>query len=132
MDALAADQGVMIIWRGTTLRIILPSDNFFYPASDELIPERIPVLKKVAALVNCECYGELPITVTGYTDNLNTIPSQYERAYEQAHKIAALLWSNDIPWSRMQIITRGPRGTIASNETPRGSAFNRRVEITVP
>lgn len=127
------DQGVQVIQRGDTLRIILSSDNFFEPASTKIIPERVAVLTEVAALTNCHCYLYAPIRVYGYSDNANITRDQKQRSYQQAHSIAALLWANGIPLHRIyQIRGFGAHGSIASNETPLGSAYNRRVEILLP
>jgi outer membrane protein OmpA-like peptidoglycan-associated protein len=131
IDSLRAD-GIQVIQLGDKLRLILPSDKFFEPASTKIKPKYDYVFANIAQLTCCYCYGILPITITGYTDTMGTIPEQYQRSLKQARNVAAYLWANKIPLSRMRIRGCGAERSIASNETPRGEAFNRRIEITLP
>lgn len=126
------NQGVLVIAEGDSLRIIVPSDTFFLPASTKINPDHTAAFNTIAELLDCQCYGTMPIRVVGYTDNIDTIHSQKQRSYRQAHQVAALLWSEGISWERMSIQGMGARGTIASNMTPLGEGYNRRVEIFVP
>ncbi len=126
------NQGVLVIAEGDTLRIIVPVDTFFLPASTKINPDRTAVFATIAELMDCQCYGYMSARVEGFTDNINTIHSQKQRSYRQAHEVAALLWSEGIPWERMSIRGFGARGSIASNMTPLGEAYNRRVEILIP
>lgn len=130
MDALEAE-GVQVIARGDILRLILPADVFF-GEDGKFKPQKDVVLNEIAELLVCGCYGTMSIRVFGYSDDVGSIPEQMHRSYEQAHDVAAFLWSAGIPLSRMVVRGLGAQQTIAINETPRGSAYNRRVEILVP
>lgn len=125
-------QGVQVIARGGTLRLILPVDVFFKPDSTHVRPRKEAALAEIAKLAVCACYGVMPIQVNGYSDDVGSITEQKRRSYEQAHNIAAYLWRSNIPLSRMYVRGYGAQKTIATNETPRGSAYNRRVEILIP
>ena len=125
-------QGVQVIQRGETLRLILPADNFFDPATTKLYSDQADTLAIVATLTQCGCYASLPIRVTGYADNVGPIKKQQKRSLQEARDITAFLWAHGIPLHRMHVQAFGARGSIASNETPVGSYYNRRVEINLP
>lgn len=131
MDSLEK-QGVQVIARGDTLRLILPTDVFFDFDSTHVKPKKEATLAIIAKLATCACYGVYPIQVNGYSDDVGSITEQKRRSYEQAHDIAAYLWSNGISLSRMYVRGYGAQKTIATNETPKGSFYNRRVEILIP
>lgn len=128
----AQQQGVIVIRRGDILRIILPADTFFYPASSKIKEESKPALGTVSALVSCYCYSCMPLRVTGYTDNMGSIRQQKQLGLQRAKNIAAYLWGEGVPLDRITAQTMGARGTLSSNGTPSGEADNRRVEITLP
>lgn len=125
-------QAIPVIKRGDTLRIILPVDMFFEPASTKVKPNVDFLLYQVAQLTVCRCYNYMPIRVNGYTDNIGTIRQQKQRSLIQARNVAAFLWFAGIPLDRITVRGFGARGSIASNVTPRGEAYNRRVEILIP
>jgi outer membrane protein OmpA-like peptidoglycan-associated protein len=134
-NVLIADlqtQGVQVIKRGERLRLILAADDFFNPRTTKIYGDEANTLADVAELTNCGCYALLPIRVTGYADNVGTIKDQQKRSLQQARDIAAFLWSHGIDFDRIHVAGTGARGSIASNETPVGSYYNRRVEINLP
>jgi outer membrane protein OmpA-like peptidoglycan-associated protein len=131
IDAVTED-GVQVIARGDTLRLILPADQFFEPASTAVKENRDLAFQHIAQLLNCRCYAISTMRVWGYSDNVGKIKDQQKRSLQQARNVAAYLWSNGIALERMHIRGFGPQGTLSSNATPDGSADNRRVEILLP
>jgi len=125
-------QDVQIIQLGDTLRLILPVDKFFEPASVQVKRCKAKTLREIAELTICHCYALSNIRVSGYSDTVGTISDQKWRSLHQAQNIAAYLWGYGIPLNRMIVRGFGARGTIAGNATPSGEAANRRVEITLP
>lgn len=125
-------QGVTVIQRGDTLRMILPADLFFTPATANLIPDSRFALDTLVQLAQCYCYNEMPIRITGYTDNIGTIQQQQALGLARANVIADYFETQLIPYQRLNVRTFGARGTVSSNGTPAGEADNRRVEITLP
>lgn len=126
------DQNVQVIARGDTLRLILPADVFFKPASSKLKENKGVALNEVAQLLNCHCYAISNMHISGYTDTVGKIKEQQQRSLQQARNIAAYLWANGVDLNRMHVRGYGQRRTLSSNGTPDGSADNRRVEITLP
>ncbi|QLH41683.1 MAG: OmpA family protein [Coxiellaceae bacterium] len=125
--------GVQVIQVGDTLRIILPTDDYFRGTSTtELQPGRAPYLYKIATLLQCGCYEGYPVHVNGYTDEVGTPNQRRARARQRAQTIAAYLWADGIPLQRMQVAGYGAADALSSNETVVGSSNNRRVEITMP
>ena len=129
---LSQKTAVTIIKRGDTLRIILPVDAYFEPASTKIRLDAESLLYQIGLLVQCGCYNEMPIRVLGYTDNIGTISEQRQRSLQQAENIASYLWAQGVPRDRITVRGFGARGTLSSNATPHGEADNRRVEIRIP
>ena len=125
-------QDVQVIPLGDTLRLILPVDKFFEPASVQVKSCKVRTLREIAELAVCHCYVLSNIRVSGYSDTVGTIADQKWRSLHQARNIAAYLWGFGIPLDRMRVRGFGARGTLSGNATPSGEAANRRVEITLP
>ena len=130
MLAQIKTQGAQVIENGFNLRIILPNDQFFIAQTDQLQPQQQPVLAQVAAVILS--YNNPQVAVFGYTDELAINPAKSRQvSYNKAHVIAALLWKQGISPSIMTVQGLGNTAAVAENNTPAGSAANRRVEILV-
>ncbi len=71
------------------------------------------------------------ITVAGHTDNTGTTEGNYQLGLRRARKIGALLVAKGIPEERINVISKGERAPIESNETLNGRNKNRRVELII-
>jgi len=124
-------EGVEVIQVGDELKIIIGYDHFFKRSSNtELRPDRDAAMKDITRLVRSR--GNVPIIVSGHTDNVGSDRSKLYRSREQANTIASYLWANGIPLGNMTIIGCADTEPVASNKTLDGSTANRRVEIEVP
>jgi outer membrane protein OmpA-like peptidoglycan-associated protein len=122
-------QGVNVIAQGDKLRLILPSDAFFYPGEPALNPEHYPVLDKVAALL--KEYRQVPITITAHTDSIGSSKDKYELSQQQADSIRAYLWVHGIDYKNLHVEAYGSQRPVAADNGPKGYAANRRIEITL-
>jgi outer membrane protein OmpA-like peptidoglycan-associated protein len=84
------------------------------------------VLDAVAAALRP---GTLTVLVTGHTDG--TGPGVFNRALslDRARAAVAYLVDRGVPAGRLRAAGFGPDDPVAGNDTPRGRAANRRVEI---
>jgi len=123
------DSGVQIIQLGDNLRIIIPSDQLFNATESEIAPSRYPVLTRIAMLL--QYYGDAPINVEGFTDNVMSPENNQRLAQKQAQTVASYLWSEGVELQRLKIKGFGEKPDVANNQTVEGSSDNRRIEIKV-
>jgi len=127
-DSLYA-AGINVIPQGQQITLILPSDCFFEVDSAYLKYEQYPTLLDIVTLL--KKYTKVPITIEAYTDSVGDDEFNDDLAERQAQRIAAYFWSHGIPYRRMHVLGGGKQPTVATNGTPHGSAYNRRVEIVM-
>ncbi len=124
--------GIRIIHIGDTVRIILPSDNIFTLQSGQIKESAYPGLDLLAKRIK-DYYGYIPMTISGYTDDL-TLPNENKWIGEQqARSIETFLWTRGYCHHDITTVGAGENDadTVASNRSVLGSAANRRVEITL-
>lgn len=122
-------QGVQVVRLGDNVTIIIPSDRCFEPGTAGIDGDYDPALQNVAALL--KTYGNVAITVTGYTDDVMDACQAQILTRAQADSIVAYMWAHGIAFQRMCAVGRGVQCPIAQNDTVAGSAANRRIEITL-
>ncbi len=115
---------------GDEVLVVLPADHLFDPAEVEIKEKAVPLLRRLTKILLT--FGATPILITGYTDDVNlTDNHNNEFAYERAQNVAAFLWSHGIPHQWMTVQGLGTRPDVATNFTLEGSAYNRRIEISL-
>lgn len=121
------------------LVISLASDAFFAPASARLnIEETRAVLIRLVEMLNSDAddMKNRKFRIEGHTDNEATDPNgPWESNWElsTARSIAVLHFLTDLGMDERRFQVAGFADTmpIASNTTPEGRAYNRRVDIVV-
>jgi outer membrane protein OmpA-like peptidoglycan-associated protein len=78
-----------------------------------------------------EKYPNKTITVTGHTDNIGGVTTNYRLGLARAQHVKDYLALQNIPSEKINIASMGETQPIASNETPSGRHTNRRIEIKV-
>ncbi len=115
------------------LHLVLSEEILFPTGSDELNDTGREVLTKLV-----EELEQLPyqIAVIGYTDNVPVgprlaarFPSNWELAGARAASVVRLFQGAGVPAQQLVVISRGEGQPIASNDTPKGRAENRRIEV---
>jgi chemotaxis protein MotB len=112
------------------IKITLFSDTFFDPGSPEVHPEAVPFLGKVAdgikALPNA-------IRVEGHTDGStmegDKFSKEWQLSTERALSVLNLFLSYGYPEEKSGVAGYGSTRPVATNSTPEGQAFNRRVDV---
>ncbi|MDX2462962.1 MAG: flagellar motor protein MotD [Porticoccus sp.] len=132
MDDLIDDDIINIKRNKFWLEVEIKSSLLFSSGSSELIPDSVPVLKKLS-----DIFADLPnrINVEGFTDNepIKTLifPSNWELSAARAAAVVRLFESNGVLSSRMAAIGYGEYQPISDNESEEGRAKNRRVVLVV-
>ncbi len=136
-DALAAEiaQGEAQVERdGERIVIRMAVQGSFYPASAELSPESLPMLRKIGEAI-AKAGGR--ITVEGHTDDVplsghQRYRSNWDLSGARASSVADYLTGYaGVP--RERVVVRGMADTrpVAPNDTREGRAKNRRIEVLV-
>jgi len=122
--------GIQIIQIGHNVRIIIPTDGVFVDRTPEIKTSAYAGLNNVASFL--AQYPERRIVVTGYTDELGTYERDAKLSELQAQSLITYLWTQGIAHQCLTAIGMGKdeTGTVASNRSLNGKAYNRRIEIT--
>lgn len=120
---------VQVVILGDNVTVILPTDGCFYPGSPEIMETCEQTMTDLTTFL--KSFGNVPITVTGYTDNVGSYCTLLILSRQQADAVVAYLWAHGIPFRQMVSIGKGPCCNIATNNTVVGSAENRHIEITL-
>jgi putative exosortase-associated protein (TIGR04073 family) len=127
--AIAAIPGSVVERRRGALVVQFPSELLFPFGSAELSPEARQRLDELATVLSGN--PEARLFVKGFTDTIGPDAYNFALSDERARVVRAHLASRGIAANRIDIGGFGPALPVASNDTPEGRRFNRRVEIEV-
>jgi hypothetical protein len=101
---------------------------YFNFASDSLRPESEPVLREIADAL--KAHPEWKLTINGHTDNIGGDASNLDLSHRRAAAVRrALVEQYKIDESRLSTNGFGASQPKESNDSDRGRALNRRVEL---
>lgn len=128
MKQLETEQ-IQVIQQGKTITLIVPTDAYYMPNSDELDETSYKGLVHIAQLVIRDSDDGI-IYVTGFSDAGIGSPREHQKMSEkQARSMADFLWANGIPLNRLVYKGYGENYDIGDHFLIHGAAMNRRVEI---
>jgi chemotaxis protein MotB len=126
---LEGDVNLSFSKKGLVMRL---SDTFMFDLGvAEILPEAIPLLKKLAFIISKTSH---PVRFEGHTDNLpihtEKFPSNWELSTERAVNVLRYFTEKEkIPMQRLSAIGFGEFQPLFPNDRPEDRARNRRVEI---
>lgn len=122
--------GCHVYRHGEVLTVLLPTDQLFEPGTAKQLPDGLPVLRHLVALL--QAHPERPIIIDAHTDEIAASAQDlHSRALQQAKQIAAYFWSQGILQNRLRIESWSNRWPIANPNTLKGRAANRRITVTM-
>ena len=125
-------KGVQVIKLGETMRLVFPSNQLFADDSANLKAMYLPVLKTTAHLLRT--YEKVTVKVVAYSDDMprGKGPKNRKQALttRQGQVVARYLWSKGIDARLIYALGCKDAHPIASNDTAKGRACNRRVEVS--
>lgn len=119
------------------LVISLAADSFFRPASARVdIDETRTVLQRVSALLSSEAVAGRKFRIEGHTDGSPTDPdgpwpTNWELSTARAVNVLHYLTDYGVNDRQFQAAGFADTVPIASEDTPEGRAYNRRVDIII-
>ncbi len=99
----------------------------FKPDSDQLNPKSIQLLDQISKTVEL-CTNNV-LAVGGHTDSLGTSNFNLQLSQRRANAVKSRLVLNGVDASAIEAVGFGESSPIASNETEKGRAENRRIEF---
>lgn len=106
--------------------------NAFPSGSDQLKPDYVPMLKKIAGELVA---GQDRLLVTGHTDNQPIgsarFPSNWHLSASRAEKVGDKLTALAVPRDRMRVEGRADGEPLAPNDSSEHRAINRRVDLLI-
>jgi outer membrane protein OmpA-like peptidoglycan-associated protein len=109
-------------------KIVLRGVNFDFDKYD-IRPDAVPILDEAAKTL--KEYGDVTVSVDGYTDSIGTEEYNQALSLRRANAVKSYLERQGVPAGRMTVRGFGESNPVASNATPEGRAQNRRVELIV-
>ena len=100
----------------------------FETASDKILPESLPELKRIATLVRAYGYT---VRLAGHTDNIGKPEDNKELSQRRAESVKRQLVAYGCDAEKIKAYGYGDTKPVASNETEEGRQQSRRVEITI-
>ena len=117
--------------------ITLASDAFFRPASAQINMEATrDILLRLGNLLSSEDLKGRKFRIEGHTDSVDVDPdgpykSNWELSSQRSINILYYLTGFGIDEKRFQVAAFSSTVPIATNDTPEGRAYNRRVDIII-
>lgn len=124
------DVGTVVVSR-RKMTVTLPSAVLFDPGSDQLRPEALESLSRVAAVI---AKSENPVVVEGHTDDVPIRQSRWRSNYElsAARAFSVIRYfttAHAVDPSRLAARGYGPYHPKVANDSDENRAQNRRIEI---
>ncbi len=136
---MQADQVVTVGTDEKGVVIELQSNAFFKPASAEIVPAAIPVLKKLSDTLASPNYELYNVVVEGHTDdgqiNTKQFPSNWELSAARASSVVRLFEENNVARERLKATgyadtrPKVPNRDLEGKPIPENRATNRRVVL---
>ncbi|MDQ5884620.1 MAG: hypothetical protein QG556_960 [Pseudomonadota bacterium] len=109
------------------ITVIIPVDQYFEFNSSRLDERQYQGLNNLVNLIYI--YPCTTVHVAVFTDNVGTREENNHLSESQSEAMLTYLWANGIPADHLNAQGFGMRFPIADNNTTRGSAMNRRIEV---
>lgn len=123
---------VTVVEDASTVRVRTTVGQLFRSGSDQLDPQREPLIRRIGQAMETE---PGPIKIEGYTDSDRlsglTFPDNYALSQARADTAAGIIRSTLSDPARATAEGYGDEQAIAGNDTAEGKARNRRVEFVV-
>ena len=121
--------GVTVMRVGETIVLSMPGSATFASGSSNVESEFYPVLDSVVVVL--DEFDQTYVDIIGHTDSKGSKEYNQRLSEKRAHSVADYLESRAIISERVAADGMGEADPVAGNDTRKGRAMNRRVEITL-
>lgn len=125
--------GIQVIKQGMRFTFVIPTDCFFVKETRALKTHREKDLDRLAQFIHrySNYFAKPQVRISGYTDKVWISPARDILSLHYAETIAEYLREDGVDANTILVRGEGAKHPIASNQYPMGTAFNRRVVITI-
>jgi len=123
------NSGVSVVRDGDNINLIMPGNITFPSNGSHLMSDFYDVLDSVALVL--EEFDKTTIIVAGYTDSKGSETYNQKLSENRANSVATYLKSRKINELRFDTVGFGEKNPVADNNTEKGRALNRRVELSL-
>lgn len=109
------------------ITVVIPVDQYFEFNSSRLDERQYQGLNNLVNLIYL--FPCTNVHVAAFTDNVGTREENKHLTESQSEAMLTYFWANGIPADHLNAQGFGMRFPIADNQTTRGSAMNRRIEV---
>ena len=129
---VARQAGFEALEKDGRIFLMLPGRKLFLSGDDELRPEYVPTLKRIADLV---ATLKLKAMIEGHTDNQAMSSARFQSNWElssaRAVSVLKIFLASGVSRDKVSAAGRGEYVPLASNDDEEGRARNRRVSIVI-
>lgn len=118
---------IAVIKYGDIVTVCIPADMYYVFDSPKLNELVYPHLMDLVKFI--KSYKVEPVYIAGFTDDVGAIDEKHDLTLARATTMMTFLWGHGLELARLHPKGYGSLFPIADNMFPKGSAFNRRVEI---
>lgn len=129
LRAQLRNSGVSVTRNGDSIILNLPDDVTFASGQASLNPGFFQVLDSVSIVLNK--YPKTLLDIDGHTDSDGDERFNQQLSEQRATNVARYLNSHNVDGRRLLVIGYGETRPLAPNDTQRGKALNRRVEVRI-
>ncbi|MFC4278465.1 OmpA/MotB family protein [Achromobacter aloeverae] len=108
----------------------ISNELLFTSGQATLSPEGVPLIKKLAEVIN---HSKYPVSVEGHSDNIPILTRQFASNWDlstsRATSVLRELVRDGVEPKRLRAIGYADTKPLETNDTPAGRAANRRVEL---
>ena len=124
--------GIQVIKQGMRFTFVIPTDSYFDIETRDLKEKRDLDIDRLATFIKLyTAYFVHPrITVAAYSDKVWEYYARKKMTMHYATVIATLLQEDGVS-DIISVRGQGAKDPIASNQYPMGTAFNKRVMVTI-
>lgn len=121
---------IEVVHYGDQVTLIVPTDQYFEFGSAKLNDRQYRGIENILKFIRT--YPKYVISVAAFSDNIGDRKNNLRLTDKRAHAMVAFLWANGISAKRLVPQGFADHYDVADNNTVRGRAFNRRLEIQWP
>jgi hypothetical protein len=99
----------------------------YVPGSFEVDPVNLEKIRELARILNF--VPDIKLEINGYTDNIGKARANRLLSEKRARRVRDYLVALDVAEYRIKVFGQGESSYVATNQTAKGRAKNRRVEI---
>jgi outer membrane protein OmpA-like peptidoglycan-associated protein len=129
LENLLKDTGVSVTHKDNDLILTLPGDLSFDSGSAVVEARVFKLLDNLAVVLNR--YDSTYIDILGHADASGRAKENDVLSEQRANATAGYLVAQNVAYQRLSVAGVGSAHPLASNQSPKGRAKNRRVEIVI-